>query len=178
MRSEQCSAGPVLIAVGSNIDPERNIIRALVMLTAQARVEAVSTFYRTAPIDRAGQPGFLNGACRIRWEQDPRSLKFDVLRGIETHLGRVRTDDRYAPRTIDLDIAVFGNEMAREPDLSIPDPDLYTRIFLAASLAELAPNAVLPDSGETVQAVADRCCVDDLNVDAAFTEQLKARLGL
>ncbi len=132
------------IAVGSNIEPEQNVPRALRLLLERVRVEATSTFYRTRPLRHPEHPPFANGVWRVQTRLEPRPLKFDVLREVERRLGRVRTDDAYAPRTIDLDIAVYGDRTVREPDLLIPDPDVLERPFLAVPLLELEPDLRLP----------------------------------
>ena len=92
------------IAVGSNIEPSRHVTQALRLLQDRVEVVALSTFYWTSPVDRPGQPRFLNGVWRVHTAIPPKKLKFEVLRGIESRLGRVRTADKSAPRTIDLDI--------------------------------------------------------------------------
>jgi 2-amino-4-hydroxy-6-hydroxymethyldihydropteridine diphosphokinase len=114
----------VYVAVGSNIDPERNIPEALRRLAENVTVGATSRFYRTEPLGRPGQPPFLNGVVRVRTALDAEILKFKVLRGIEKALGRERTADTYAPRTIDLDILLFDTAMIERPGLRIPDPDI------------------------------------------------------
>ena len=132
------------IAVGSNLDPLSNIPRALRALAASISFQAVSTFYRTPPLKGRDQPRFFNGVWRIRASQSPRALKFDVLRPIEESLGRKRSADRYASRPIDLDLILYGDRVMNEPDLCLPDPDIFTRPFIAVPLLELAPDLILP----------------------------------
>ncbi len=168
----------VLVAVGSNIEPERNIPAALEMLTHHARLTGVSTFYRTAPLDRPEQPPFLNGAVRIETRLTARALKFDVLRAIEGRLGRVRTQDAYAPRTIDLDIALYGDSVIDEPDLRVPDPDIRERSFLAIPLLELEPDLVLPDSCQPMTSLVQPEWASTMTPDASLTEHLRAKLLL
>jgi len=138
----------VLIAVGSNIEPLQNIPAALDLLQQEVQVAAVSTFYRSEPLGGRSQPAYANGAFLIRGALRPRVLKFDLLRSVEANLGRTRGADKYASRPIDLDIAIHGDLVIAEPDLVIPDPDIYTRDFVALPLLELAPDLILPDSGE------------------------------
>jgi dihydroneopterin aldolase/2-amino-4-hydroxy-6-hydroxymethyldihydropteridine diphosphokinase len=128
------------IAVGSNVAPEENIPEAFGQLRNHARVIACSTFYRTPPLNRPEQPAFINGVWEIETGLLPRAMKFDLLRPIEARLGRVRSKDKYAPRPIDLDILLYGAWVMDEEDLRIPDPDIYSRAFLAWPLYELAPN--------------------------------------
>jgi 2-amino-4-hydroxy-6-hydroxymethyldihydropteridine diphosphokinase len=145
----------VYIGLGSNISPEANIARALELLSREVRLGALSTFYRTEPVGPAGQPPFVNGVAQVSTELPPRPLKFEVLRGIEDRMGRRRGPDRYAPRTIDLDVLLHGDMVVNEPGMVLPDPDLRTRPFLAAALLELAPGLVLPVSGWPGEPLAD-----------------------
>ena len=176
MRADTTSLVQAYVAVGSNIEPERNIPRALQFLAEKATIDAVSTFYRTAPVGPSRQPPFLNGVCAVTTELSAQQLKFDVLRGIEDALGRVRTEDKYAPRTIDLDIALFGDLVVDTPNLHIPDPDILTRPFLAAPLLELAPHLKLPSTGEALRDIVQRQNADSMIPDKDFTEELKARI--
>ncbi len=143
------------IAVGSNIDPEPNILKALTLLAEHVHVTALSTFYSTPALGRPEQPDFINGVCLAMTGLSAAALKLDVLRPIEAALGRARSADRYAPRAIDLDILLLGDIVVREPGLQIPDPDVRTRRFLAVPLLELAPDLILPDTEEAISAVVD-----------------------
>lgn len=165
------------IGIGSNVEPEVNIPRALELLAERARLRAISTFYRTAALDRPGQPDFLNGACRIETDLDPRRLKFETLRDIEARLGRRRTADKYGPCTIDLDVLLYGRRVCDEPDLRIPDPDIRARPFVAAPLLELAPDAVLPDTGEPLAGIEAARALDRLTPDLEFTREVRQRFS-
>jgi 2-amino-4-hydroxy-6-hydroxymethyldihydropteridine diphosphokinase len=167
--------GEALIAVGSNIDPEKNIEHALVLLDRQCPIRGISTFYRTPPVARDGQPDFLNGACRCETTHSPRSLKFEVLREIERTLGRERTDDAHAPRPIDLDIALMGGLVVDEDGLQIPDPDIAERAFLAVPLFELAPEAINPATHQSLADIVRRFVDTPMPCEAEFTQQLRMR---
>jgi len=143
----------VFVSVGSNIEPEENIVKALDKLKQYVDVVAVSTFYQTMAIDRPFQDDFVNGVFHIQTDISPRKLKFDVLRKIESDLGRIRSDDKYADRTIDLDIAIYGDMVIKEPDLEIPDKDIGKRPFIAIPLLELSPSLVLPDTNEMLSSL-------------------------
>jgi len=145
----------VYVAVGSNIEPETNIPAALELLRRAVEVTGVSRFYRTAALGRPGDPDFANGAFRVRTTLGPRELKEKVLRPIEAQLGRERGADPSAPRTIDLDIALWGDEVIGEPGLRIPAADI-SRPFVAAPLLELAPDYVLPDTGRPLSSVCSK----------------------
>ena len=151
------------IAVGSNIRPETNIPAALGKLMRSVRVTATSTFYRTAALRRPGDPDFRNGGWRVETDLGARALKFTVLRRIEEELGRARCADRYAPRTMDLDLLEYGGMAIDQPDLRVPDPDIRSRPFLAAALLELCPELVLADSGERLAEVYRHVCATDMH---------------
>jgi 2-amino-4-hydroxy-6-hydroxymethyldihydropteridine diphosphokinase len=160
------------VAVGSNIEPERSIAGALVLLRAKVDLRALSTFYRTAPLGSPGAPPFINGAARIETDLSARELKLGVLRGIEEALGRVRGSDRNAPRTIDLDLIWFGGQVIAEPDLVIPDPEILTRAFIALPLAELMPGLVLP-GGVPLEEIAEALPLGDMTPLEALTKRLR-----
>lgn len=128
----------VFVGVGSNIDAERNVSRALAALQNLAIVEASSTFYWSAPFARPDQAKFLNGVWQVRTEMEARAFKFDVLRVIEHELGRRRSSDKHAARPIDLDLLLFGTDQIDESDLKVPDPEICQRNFLWQPLRELA----------------------------------------
>lgn len=161
------------VGVGSNIDPEKNLPEALRRVQQQARVEAVATVYRTAPIGRPDQADYANTVWRIRVEQPPKVVKFKILRPIEAALGRVRTADKYAARPIDLDLIAYGNLARHDADLTLPDPDIRTRPFLAVPLLELAPHYTFPDSGESLSQVISALDATDLAPMPTLTRQLQ-----
>jgi 2-amino-4-hydroxy-6-hydroxymethyldihydropteridine diphosphokinase len=165
------------IAVGSNISPAYHIQKALELLIDRVRVVGVSTFYRTRAIDRPDQPDYLNGVFEIKTALRPEALKRDILAPIEKALDRVRTADRYAARTIDLDIALYGDETIDAPDLTIPDPDIRTRPFLAKALLELAPDLILPDTSEPLAEIVDKLGTRDLIPDEEATSALEKMVG-
>ncbi len=138
------------VSVGSNIDPAENVRRAIVMLARAASVSGISTVFRTEPVGSAGQPFFYNCIVEVTTELAPVALKRDVLRSIESALGRVRTGDRYAPRTIDLDLILYDDIVLAGKDLTLPDPDILTRSYLLAGLAELAPDLRMPGTGQRI----------------------------
>lgn len=164
----------VYIALAGNIEPERHIEAALERLAAQVHLLALSNVYRTPAIDRPEQPPYLNGVAQARTDLSARALKFEVLRPLESMLGRVRTADKFAPRGIDLDILLFGNQTHDEPDLIVPDPDLARRPFLAAALLDCWPEAALPD-GRVVRGLFPAEALAALERAQAFSAHLKQR---
>ncbi|MBN1676768.1 MAG: 2-amino-4-hydroxy-6-hydroxymethyldihydropteridine diphosphokinase [Kiritimatiellae bacterium] len=166
----------VFLSVGSNLEPQIHIPRALDLLLAHVRVTGVSTFYRTAPAGGRRQPDFANGVWRVETRLDAVRLKGDVLRAIEAELGRVRGGDRFADRTIDLDIVAYGDLVLRTPDLTLPDPDIRTRAFVALPLLELAPDLVLADTGEPLLAIAHGMSRAGMSILPELTERLRERI--
>jgi len=149
---------PILISMGSNIEPERHLAEALRRLRQEVDVIGVSRVFETEPVDSSGGPWFLNAAVMIETRKTPSELKFEVLRVVEEGLGRVRDTDRNAPRTIDLDISLFGDLVFEDPQggIDIPDPEIVTRAHVALPLADLAPDARHPENGETLGEIASR----------------------
>jgi len=142
------------VSIGSNIDPETNMRSAILRLTETVRVKAISMVYRTEPVGREGQPPYYNCVVEIETDLPPRDLKFQVLRRIESELGRTRGTDRFAARTIDLDLVLYDELVMTSEDLALPDPDILRRPFLAVPIQELAPGLVLPGSGLNISEVA------------------------
>ena len=153
---------PILVALGSNIEPHRNLPKAVELLEKECRVEAVSPVYASEPIGGAEATAFLNAAVKLRTEHDPKDLKFKVLRPLEARLGRVRSGDKNAPRTIDLDLAIYGQLVLNDPETGVvvPDPEILKRAHLALPLADLEPGFRHPVSGQTLSQIAGRFADD------------------
>jgi 2-amino-4-hydroxy-6-hydroxymethyldihydropteridine diphosphokinase len=165
------------IAVGSNIEPEKNIASALSKLVSQVEVVASSIFYRTKALGKKNQPKFYNGVWQVRTGILPGALKFDVLHGIEDALGRVRTDDRYASRPIDLDLILYGSALIAEAGLRIPDSDIATRSFIAVPLLELAPQLIIPGSQKRLTDLPVAHAKEGLEALTSFTDELRKMLA-
>lgn len=146
----------VFISLGSNINPEHNLREAVRRLAARVRLLAVSPVYETPPVGTTAQPNFLNAAALVETDLPPADLKAQVLAAIEEELGRVRTADKNAPRTIDLDIALFGDQVLDVGNRHIPDPYILKHPHLARPLADLAPRLRHPETGETLEEIARR----------------------
>ncbi len=142
------------IGVGSNIDAEENVRAAVRRLCGLMRFTGVSLFYRTAPWERAEQPPFINGVVAVETELPPAELKFAVLRRIEDELGRRRGEDKYAARSIDLDLLVYDAMELDSEELVLPAPEITRRPFLALPLAQLAPELVLPGTTRRMWEIA------------------------
>jgi 2-amino-4-hydroxy-6-hydroxymethyldihydropteridine diphosphokinase len=136
------------VGLGANVGPrEVTLLRAVDLLAEADDVEvlAVSQLRETEPVGVLDQPSFLNGAVRVETSLAPRVL-LELLLGIERSLGRVRAE-RWGPRSVDLDLLVYGDETVDEPGLRIPHPRLHQRRFALEPLAELDPDLVVPGLG-------------------------------
>jgi 2-amino-4-hydroxy-6-hydroxymethyldihydropteridine diphosphokinase len=111
--------------------------------------------YQNPAIGPQPRPDFLNAAVLVESELSPLEIR-GHLRDIEAELGRVRSDDKYAPRTIDLDLCLLGSTILNTPELVLPDPDLLSRAFLAVTMAELAPGFPHPITKEPLADIASR----------------------
>lgn len=144
------------IALGSNLGDRRAMIeRAISMLddSDDTEVQRISTVIETEPIGMPGQSRYLNAVARIETSLDTRTLLNRCL-AIESELGRDRSrTERWGPRTIDLDLLLFGECCIDEPGLNVPHPHLHERGFVLQPLAEIAPNAVHPVYGTTIESL-------------------------
>lgn len=132
-----------LIALGSNLgDREAHLRFAVEKLAALGKVRAVSSFHDTAPVGYADQGRFLNAAAALETELEPQALMRELLR-IEAERGRERRI-RNGPRTLDLDLLMYGDLVMDVPGLTLPHPRLHERLFVLAPLAEIAPESVHP----------------------------------
>jgi 2-amino-4-hydroxy-6-hydroxymethyldihydropteridine diphosphokinase len=136
-----------VLCLGSNINPETNMQRAVALLRNRAYVAALSSCVEAEAIGTSG-PNFLNMAAVIETDLDAQAIKSQVIGAIEQALGRVRTADKYAPRTIDIDIIVFDGEVV--------DQTLWKRAYIALTFAELLPGLTHPETGELISQVATR----------------------
>ncbi|MDO8811551.1 MAG: 2-amino-4-hydroxy-6-hydroxymethyldihydropteridine diphosphokinase [Gallionella sp.] len=144
------------IGIGSNIEPERNVRAAVRNLAQQTRVTGISMVYCTDALDHPEQSPYFNCVVEIETEAPPSEVKHGLLRPIENSLGRKRSEDKYAPRTIDLDLIVYSDLAMDVEDIRLPDPEILERPFLAIPLFELAPDLVLAGYGLRIGEVAAR----------------------
>lgn len=117
-----------IIGIGSNIDADKNIPEMLKLLATDVKIIQVSQMIQTKPIGITEQPDYTNGAVRIHTEMDRKALS-SYLKKLEDQMGRDRSQKKFGPRNIDLDILIWNN--------TVVDPDYYTRDFLRNSAAEL-----------------------------------------
>ncbi len=139
----------VYLGLGSNLgDRQENLDRALDYLSQRLRLGKVSPVYDTEPLGDTDQPHFLNMVCQVFTYLEPTAL-LTLAKGIERKLGR--TGKTGAPRPIDIDILLFGEQVIDAPDLVIPHPKMTDRAFALIPLAEIAPELVHPVTGKTIK---------------------------
>lgn len=140
----------VFIAIGSNLtDPvfqANNAISALKKLPEIQFVQ-VSSLYSSVPMGPKDQPDYINAVALVDTQLSPIEL-LDITQRIELEHGRVRKDERWGPRTLDLDILLYGDQEIESERLTIPHYGMKTREFVLYPLAEIAPNLTLPDGTE------------------------------
>jgi 2-amino-4-hydroxy-6-hydroxymethyldihydropteridine diphosphokinase len=159
-------AGPpglrAYVGLGANLgDPRRTLALALQALAAArgVRVQRVSSLYRSAPIDASG-PDFINAVAEVDTDLPAQAL-LETLQAIEQQHGRERPY-RNAPRTLDLDLLVYGDQTIATPVLTVPHPRMHERAFVLRPLAELAPALAIPGRGVVAELLL-RC--DDQRIE-------------
>jgi 2-amino-4-hydroxy-6-hydroxymethyldihydropteridine diphosphokinase len=142
------------VGLGSNLgDREGAVRQAVALLGRRVTVVAVSSLRVTPPWGDEEQPPFVNAAAAVETELSAREL-LDVLLGVERKLGRVRGGRRWGPRTIDLDLLLYGALMLAEDGLAVPHPRLHERAFALEPLAELDPTLEIPGRGRVGELLA------------------------
>ena len=136
----------VYLLLGSNIDPEKNTLQALEYLNRNFKILEVSNTWQTKPVGSSSND-FLNTAVKLETLLDAHTLKENCLCHIEEALGRIRQPDKNSSRTIDIDIIVFNDQ--------ILDSSLFEYAHLFIPFAELLPNLADPQSGNTLNQLAD-----------------------
>ncbi len=160
----------VYLTIGSNINPVQNLRQTLALLCQCCTVVAASPVYETTPVGYLDQDRFLNAAIHVRTSDDTATFK-TMLLSIEGRLGRVRNPaNKNAPRTIDLDIALWNRDVFSYGDKPwrVPDPDILRFIHVARPLADLEPDFRHPETGETLAAIADQLAAGDLALRQDF----------
>ncbi len=153
----------VYIALGSNLaKPVDQVNCALEALAHMPRTQLVvcSAFYRSKPLGPQNQPDFLNAVVALDTELPPEEL-LDCTQAIEQNQGRVRKLERWGPRTLDLDLLLYGDRVINTERLTVPHYDMKNREFMLYPLAEIAPEVVFPD-GESLQTVLTRVPLNGL----------------
>jgi 2-amino-4-hydroxy-6-hydroxymethyldihydropteridine diphosphokinase len=190
--------GLAYVGVGSNIHPEKNVVSALKALSdaEEVTLTGISTFLRTAPLAgpedwaaplprdiQSQKPDFLNGVLELRTVLTPYDLSA-LLADIERALGRERRGNRFASRTMDLDLLLYGleNRDGTSPTWQVIGPgnllihsDIQTRPFVAHPLLELAPDLMLPPHGTPLRAIAVSFDTPGGRPEIGFTDGLRKR---
>ncbi len=146
------------IGLGSNLATPLQQLEACVARLRSVSgisVVAVSPFYGSTAIGPGEQPDYVNGAAHLQTTLTPMAL-LQALQAIEHQQGRERGPVRWLPRTLDIDILLYGNTQVNEPHLSIPHPRMQERNFVLLPLFDLAPDLVLPD-GNALRDLVQRC---------------------
>lgn len=152
------------VGLGSNLDqPQQQVLQALQALDRipATRLVAHSRLYRSAPIGPAGQPDYINAVAALDTALEPHAL-LHALQAIEQRHGRVRAL-RWGPRTLDLDLLLYGDVRLADAELTVPHPEMLNRNFVLYPLFEIAPALRLPDNG-TLREWVSRMAADGLEV--------------
>lgn len=161
----------IYVSLGSNINPEKNLVKAVQFLRNTTTLLAISPIYRTAPQGDTHQDHFLNMAAKIHTHRTPIEFKMQVIDRIESELGRIRDpNNKNAPRTIDLDISLWNHEVLEygNKPWTVPDKDILRWAHVAVPLADLAPDYVYQTEQKTLQAIVeslDTSGIEAINLD-------------
>lgn len=137
----------VYLGLGSNIQPDLYLPKAIRYLQHMLEVVQVSSIWQTPAVGMEG-PDFLNVVIEVRTELNPEEIKKQVTQKIENELGRVRTEDKFAPRTIDIDLLIYDNQVL--------DEEIWDHAHLAVPLAELIPDLVNDKTNLSLKSIADQ----------------------
>jgi 2-amino-4-hydroxy-6-hydroxymethyldihydropteridine diphosphokinase len=166
----------VFIALGSNIHPAENIKKALRRLSEEMRIRRISTIYCTEPEGNPEQPLYLNCVLEAESKSSPEEIKFRILRPIEKEMGRVRSNEKYASRTIDLDLIAYDDLVVTTEELVLPDPLIAVRPFLAIPLAEIAPDFVLTGKNVSIKKIASTMGTDGMKALYEYTDLIRKEI--
>jgi len=157
----------VFVGLGANLGPAEASVRAAIAAlgtVSQTSLVAASRLYRTPAWGREDQPDFINAVAQLRTRLAPVPL-LEALLGIEQSFGRERhAGERWGPRTLDLDLLLYAEQVIDLPQLQVPHPHLQARAFVLLPLSELAPEAIVPGHGtvrHALQAI-DTCGLEPI----------------
>ena len=148
----------VFVSLGSNIEPGKNLQLAIDKLREHCTILAISSVYQTPPYGETNQPDFLDIVAKLTTAHEPADFKLNILRKIETELGRVRSpENKYGPLTLDMDIMLWGDSAFDygEKPWHIPNKGILEYAADALPLAELAPDVLHPETGQTMIEIAE-----------------------
>jgi len=147
---------PAYVGIGSNLDgPEARVRQALDALDGlpDSRLMLASSLYRSAPVGPPGQPDFVNAVAAVVTRLDPALLLRELL-ALEARAGRERGGERWGPRTLDLDLLVYGTQVIDAPGITVPHPRIAERNFVLLPLAEIAPFLSIPGRSSVAKLAA------------------------
>jgi 2-amino-4-hydroxy-6-hydroxymethyldihydropteridine diphosphokinase len=150
------SNGICAIGLGSNLGDSRSILISAInrlQIHPQIEVTAVSSWYQTAPVGPP-QPDYLNGCAILHTSLEPLDL-LNILHAIEAEFGRVR-QEVWGARTLDLDLLLYDDQIINLPNIQVPHPQMLKRGFVMIPLAEIAPDAIEPRSGESIATLCSK----------------------
>lgn len=145
----------IYIGLGSNINPEKNLPQALIMLSQAVKLKSHSSAWESHPAGTNIGPNFINAVALIATAIPVNEFRNQILRQIESQLGRIRTSNQYAPRTIDLDIIIVNQQMV--------DPHIWEQVYLAVPLVEIGVEMINPRGkntlSQTAHQLANQCYI-------------------
>jgi 2-amino-4-hydroxy-6-hydroxymethyldihydropteridine diphosphokinase len=144
------------LLLGSNIQPEENLRRAVDLLGRRIRLVRISSVWESPPADGSNQPNYLNAAVLAETDLSPEDLHAQVIAPIEESLGRRRSADKFSARTIDIDLALFDDRKTAYSGKELPHPDVLRHAYFAFPLAEISPEKPHPVTGEPLRSIAER----------------------
>lgn len=153
----------VFVGLGSNLgDSVGQLVAAICAINDLEGTQVVnsSSFYQSKPMGPPDQPSYVNAVAKLTTTMQPHDL-LHSLQKIENALGRVREGERWGPRTVDLDILLFGEETIDTPDLTVPHYGMAEREFVLVPLFEIAPELIMPD-GHPLSVWVSRCSLEGL----------------
>ena len=139
------------VGLGANLGEREQSIR---LAAGRIGARRLSSLRETEPWGLAEQPPFLNAAAELETDLAPLAL-LELLLEVERELGRVRSGERWGPRTIDLDLLLYGSLLVEQPGLTVPHPRLHERLFALEPLAELEPGLIVPGRGSVSALIAE-----------------------
>ena len=144
----------VFLSLGSNINPSKNLRSAVKLLNLIGKITAASSVWETAPVGFSDQDNFLNAVVLLETEREFVQLVDDDIPGIEKELGRVRGKKKDGPRSIDIDILSFNDQVIDYGRRHLPNPEIVERPFVGIPLAEIAPDEIHPELGVSYGQIA------------------------
>lgn len=143
------------LCLGSNLgDREKNLIRALSLLSTEVNLDKASSVYETEPVGYKEQPLFLNLACQVTTNLNPWEL-LHLAKTIENKMGRIPSKQINAPRPIDIDILFYNKQIINSKNLTVPHPRLAKRAFVLIPLSEIAAELIHPQLGKSIAALVN-----------------------